>query len=447
MNEVGISDIAFFLPCNCIGIRTIAEHRCTENPELSVHLERAMNTTGQRSLRFPCAREDAATMGAEAALRLLEANPRLPLSSLRFLTVGTETGLDHSKPASAYVQGMLRQAGLALPGSLSSFQVQHACAGGTLALLSVGALLLRGADEGEAGIVICSDIARYESNTTAEITQGAGAAALLVERSPKLLELDLATAGFHSSDVDDFFRPLGSETARVKGAYSVKCYSEGFEEAFLDHCRRRGEQPADVLDSTDFFVLHTPFRNLPEMVMLRLLSRMLGTTAESGREFLRRRGFEASLAAVAEVGNTYTGSLYLCLAATLADRYRELGSRIVGRSVLLASYGSGSTTAVISARVAAGAPQVIAGWNFEGLLAGGRAATWERYAQWMRTNGHGPDSLTGTESTGSHPGRYYLRNLRADGYREYGFRPTVQTTEPVRFSEEPQPVSAAGSGR
>jgi hydroxymethylglutaryl-CoA synthase len=444
MDEVGISDIAFFLPCNCIGVRTIVEHRCAENPELSVHLERAMNTTGQRSLRFPCAREDTATMGAEAALRLLQANPRVDLSALRFLAVGTETGLDHSKPASAYVQGMLRQAGLELPGSLSSFQVQHACAGGTLALLSVGALLLQGAGEEEAGIVICSDIARYESNTTAEITQGAGAAALLVERSPKLLELDLTTAGFHSSDVDDFFRPLGSDTARVKGGYSVKCYSEGFEEAFLDHCRRRGEQPADVLDSTDFFVLHTPFRNLPEMVMLRLLSRTLGIGAESGREFLQRRGFEASLAAVAEVGNTYTGSLYLCLAAMLADRYRELGSRIAGRSVLLASYGSGSTTAVISARVAAEAPQVIAAWDFEGLLSGGREEAWERYTQWMKADGHGLDSLPGAESAGSHQGRFYLRSLRADGYREYGFRPDVASARPIRLREEPQPVPGPG---
>ncbi len=426
MDRVGISDISLFLPCNCIGVRTITEQRCREQPELTVHLERAITTTGQRTLRFPCAREDAVTMGAEAALRLLQANPEVSLSSLRFLTVGTETAVDHAKPASAYVQGLLRQAGLALPGSLSSFQVQHACAGGTLALLSVGALLLQSADSQEAGIVICSDVARYEPHTTAEITQGAGAAALLVQRAPRLLELDLTTAGFYSNDVDDFFRPLGSSTARVKGAYSLKCYSEGLEAAFLDHCRRRGEQPAEVLESTDFFVLHTPFSNLPEIVMLRLLGRVLGTDAEAGREFLRRRGFDASLAAVAEVGNTYTGSLYLCLAATLADRYREQGERIVGRSVLLASYGSGNTMTVLSARVAAGAPRVIERWRLGDLLAAGRSASWERYSGWMGTNGHGPAHSVETDSAESHPCRYYLRGLRADGYREYGFRPAEQ---------------------
>jgi hydroxymethylglutaryl-CoA synthase len=437
MGEVGISDIAVYLPCNSIDTRTIAERRCCEDPALTTHLERAMTTTGQRSLRFPCPWEDTATMGAEAALSLIRANPRLDLSALRFLAVGTETAVDHAKPASAYIQGMLRQAGVLLPGSLSSFQVQHACAGGTLALLSVGALLLQGGIGQEAGIVICSDVARYEARSTAEITQGAGAAALLVERAPRLLELDLATAGFYSNDVDDFFRPLGSCTPRVKGGYSVKCYGEGLEAAFFDHCRRRGEEPAAVLESTDFFVLHTPFRNLPEIVLLRLLSRVLGIGAESGREFLRRRGLEAAVSAVARVGNTYTSSLYLCLLAALAGHWRERGPAIAGRSVLLASYGSGNTMAVISARIAPDAPRVISGWDVEGLLASSRSATWEEYQRWMGANGHGPDGSFDPDRLDSHPGSYYVRGLRADGYREYGFRSAV----PFR-----QPVPAAGFG-
>jgi len=431
MHKVGISDLALYLPCNRISVHTIAERRCKEQPELAKHLERAITTTGQRSLRFPCFIEDTATMGAEAALRLLQANPQIELPSLRFLTVGTETAVDHAKPVSAYIQGMLRQAGFELPDSLSSFQVQHACAGGTLALLSVGALLQQSAVEGETGIVICSDVARYEPHTTAEITQGAGAAALLVERSPKLLELDLETAGFYSNDVDDFFRPLGSGTARVKGAYSLKCYSESFEAAFFDHCRRRGQQPDTVLSSTDYFVLHTPFRNLPEIVMLRLLSRVLGTTPEAGRSFLRKRGFEASLGAVAEIGNTYTGSLFFCLSSMLADRYREQGECIAGGSVLMASYGSGNTMTVLSARIAPEAPRLIARWDIEGLLAGGNAASWECYARWMSNNGHSPDLHACERSESCCHGRYYLRSLREDGYREYGLKPVGNERKPL----------------
>jgi hydroxymethylglutaryl-CoA synthase len=153
--------------------------------------------------------------------------------------------------------------------------------------------------------------------------------------------------------------------------------------------------------------------------MLRLLGRVLGTSAESGREFLHQRGFEASLGAVAQVGNTYTGSLFFCLAAMLADRHREQGAGIAGRSVLMASYGSGNTMTVFSARVAAEAPRLVARWDIAGLLAAGRTASWECYTRWMSTNGHGPDLHACAQTDSSRAGRYYLRTLREDGYREY----------------------------
>jgi len=172
-------------------------------------------------------------------------------------------------------------------------------------------------------------------------------------------------------------------------------------------------------------------------VLLRLLSRVLGTGAESGREFLRRRGLEAAVSAVAQVGNTYTSSLYLCLLATLAGHYRQWGPAITGRSVLLVSYGSGNTMAVISARIAPDAPRVISGWDVEGLLASRRSATWDEYQSWMGSNGHGPDGSFSPDRLDSHPGSYYVRSLRGDGYREYGFRSPV----PLR-----QPVPAAGFG-
>jgi len=419
---VGISDIALYVPSNAMDVAYLAAMRTREQPELGTHLERAIATTGQRSLRFPCPWEDAATMAAEAARTLVLSNPMTDLAGLRYLAAGTETGLDHAKPISAYVQGMLLQAGLPIGTSHSSFQVQHACAGGTLGLLSVAALLGLGAVPGEFGLVTCSDVARYESHTTAEITQGAGAAALLVEGAPKLLELDVGTAGLYSSDADDFFRPLGSTVARVKGAHSLKCYSQSLEAAFLDHCRRRGEDPVRVLESTDLVVLHTPFRNLPELVMQRLLGRVTGSSAEAGREFLRRRGLYAATAPVAVVGNTYTASLYLCLASLLAQRHREEGQGIVGRSILMASYGSGNTMVVASARVAAGAPEVIGRWRLERYLEARTETGWEEYCRWIEDGVEGGIAEV-TESPNSHPNCYFLRRIRPDGYREYGYRP------------------------
>ena len=47
------------------------------------------------------------------------------------LAVGTETGVDHSKPVASFVQGAV-----GLPRQMRIFDVQHACYGGTAALMA-----------------------------------------------------------------------------------------------------------------------------------------------------------------------------------------------------------------------------------------------------------------------------------------------------------------------
>ena len=168
-------------------------------------------------------------------------------------------------------------------------------------------------------------------------------------------------------------------------------------------------------------VLHTPFHNLPEMMMLRLLARFPGLGAEEGKEYLRDRGVYASAAPVARTGNTYTASLYFCLAALLEDRLRLEGDRIVGRSVLMASYGSGNTMVLVRGRVTTGAPEVIRRWSIERLLKSSADADWEEYLRWVE----GPERRNGNPLPASpegRPGCHYLRGVRADGYREYGYR-------------------------
>ena len=163
-----------------------------------------------------------------------------------------------------------------------------------------------------------------------------------------MLALDLAPLGFSSADVDDFFRPLGSLTARVNGSYSMRCYWESLEAAFLDHCARAGRSPSRRCD-TDYFVLHTPFRNMPETAMEKLLERVLGYDAARARSFLAEKSFAAARRSPGGIGNIYTGSLTAALAFLLDDRYGALGEGIVGKTVLLASYGSGSTMVVVKA--------------------------------------------------------------------------------------------------
>ena len=419
--KIGISDISVYLPAPRMDLALLVEQRVREVPKLERHLARARRATGQRAIRFNMPSEDTSTMAASSAYRLIEQNPRLNLSRLRYLTVGTESGVDHSKPVSAYVEGMLQQADLDIPDSLSSFQVQHACAGGTLSLLSVSALLQAAGRDDEFGIVICSDIARYQSHSTAEVTQGAGSVALLVENDPKLVELDLSTQGYCSQDTDDFFRPLGSKTAQVKGTYSMQCYRDTLESALLDHCERSGRTPADLLADTDLLVLHTPFRNLPESSMTALLARYLGLEAEEARTFLEERGLYDGIDVVAEVGNIYTGAMYLAFAYQLHNQYRKYGDAIVGKRVLFFSYGSGNTMTVFSGRISSDAPEVISRWHLDELLAAGHDASLPEYQLW--SNGPYVPAERNPEADTEEEGMpvFTLTGVRTDGYREYGF--------------------------
>ncbi len=103
----GVSNIALYIPAPRIDLRSLVERRVLDNPRLDRHMERACRVTGQRAIRFPEPWEDSATMAAEAALGLLRDTHRIDPKSVRHLVVGTETGVDHSKPVSAYLQGML----------------------------------------------------------------------------------------------------------------------------------------------------------------------------------------------------------------------------------------------------------------------------------------------------------------------------------------------------
>ena len=415
--SVGISDLFLYVPSPRISLETLIDHRIRENPSLERRLRRAVDTTGQRAVRYPRLYEDNVTLSAEAAAGLLRA--RGSGKGLRYLAVGTETSVDHSKPVAAYVEGTLQNSGMDVPENISTFQVQHACAGGTISMLSVGALLSVGGRDGESGMVVSSDIARYDAPSTAEITQGAGAVAMVVETQPKLLELDLGTVGYASRDVDDFFRPLGSVTAKVKGGYSVQCYNDAFDIALGDHAQRRGMEPKEVLEDADYIVLHVPFYKMPITALKKVLLHHNGLGEEDAEAFLRERGVTGSLEPTREIGNIYSGSAYMALAFLLEQQYKQLGEKMVGKKVLIGSYGSGNTMSVFNATIAPAAPSVIANWDLDAVVKEAVEEPVEHYEQWLKAPLTTEEYRERIAKAQVPAGRYYLQNIRDDGYREY----------------------------
>ncbi|MEE8440629.1 MAG: hypothetical protein V3S41_02820, partial [Spirochaetia bacterium] len=419
--SVGNIDVGIYIPTPLMDLDALLGERVKRDPSLERRLRRAIESTGQKSIRFPQPWEDSVSIAAQSAHSLLKRNPEM-LPGLRYLATGTETSVDQSKPMAAYVQGMLQGAGIDVPESLMTFQALHACAGGTIAILGIAGMLAMSPGRRESGLVISSDIARYDATSTAEITQGAGAISVLIENNPRLMELDLDTQGLCSRDVDDFFRPNGSITAKVKGGYSIQCYNEALDAAFHDHCARRGQTPEEVLYGTDMFILHVPFKMMALTALQRLVSHHVGIHGEELQRFVRDRGFEESLEPNTLAGNLYTASTLLALAFLLRERYEKFGKGIVGKTFMLCSYGSGSTMIIVSGRIAPGAPEVIESWNLDSVVTSARPAGFDLYETWLSAP-HNNERLKRLFSAADVPAEsFYLSGIREDGYRQYTFK-------------------------
>jgi hydroxymethylglutaryl-CoA synthase len=185
---------------------------------------------------------------------------------------------------------------------------------------------------------------------------------MLVGPEPRALVLG-EESGTYAGNVHDFWRPLGRREALVDGKYSVECYLAALSGAFTAYRALEPLGPDEVLlDRLARCLYHTPFPKMALKGHRRLVevdwqaartrwavvrARLEDAAAASYRELVA-----PGLEAVARIGNTYTASLYICLASLLESEGRGLAGRRLG----LFSYGSGCCaeffTGVVPADVA-----------------------------------------------------------------------------------------------
>ncbi|MBX3215788.1 MAG: hydroxymethylglutaryl-CoA synthase [Labilithrix sp.] len=337
-STVGIDAIAIATPRAYLDLVDLAAARDVPSDKY---------TKGLGAIRMAIAgrHEDPVTLATDAASRLF-ARAGVDASRIGYMAVGTETGIDHSKPVASYVHGLL-----GLPAACRVFDTKHACFGGTAALMGAVEWIASGAARGRSALVVCSDIARYALGSPGEPTQGAGAVALLVTERPRLVELEVGHTGTYARDVHDFWRPLSRRDALVDGHYSVSCYLDAVAGAFgawRDEDVRRGGAP---LARTAY---HVPYVKMAKKADRHRAIACEGLD-EAAAEARFARDVGSSLAFAAEVGNVYTGSLYMALAALL---HAEAGV-LEGERVGLFSYGSGCVAEFFAGRVAVGAADVV----------------------------------------------------------------------------------------
>jgi hydroxymethylglutaryl-CoA synthase len=405
--SVGIERIAAYVPSYALSLRDLAEARNVPPEKMTAGLG-----VHEMAIAAPC--EDVVTLAASAGLRCLRRAGVDP-SEIGMLLLATETGVDHSKPVGIFVHELL-----GIGRHCRVYELKHACYAGTAALMTAADWVRASVGRRRKALVIASDIARYELRSPGEPTQGAGAVAMLVGNEPRVLALD-ADSGTYAANVYDFWRPFGRREALVDGKFSVECYLDALAGAFTQYraLERPHLAPEEALsDRLARLLYHTPFPKMAVKAHRRLIEldwRAAGSRwakaeptldesiAASFRE-LAATGIEA----VSHIGNTYTASLYLCLAGLLEREARALAGRRVG----LFSYGSGCCAEFFTGAVPNGIESV-ADAGLRDLL---KARTMIDVAEYERLMTSGE---AGGEPPAAFAGEFVFRGVR-DDRREYG---------------------------
>ncbi len=313
--------------------------------------------------------EDPVTLATEAARRCLKASGRSPLE-IGLCIVGTETAVDHSKPVSSYLHGLL-----GLSSACRVFETKHACFGGTAGLMNALDWLASGSARGRCALIVCTDIARYSVGTAGEPTQGAGAVAMLISEDPRVLELEPGVSGSFSQNVHDFWRPLYRKDALVDGQFSVQCYLDALAGAYAEW--QSLNQDASPLVRTCY---HVPYGKMARKAHQRRCQ-IDGLTDEAADKSFAEQ-VEPSLRIPSQVGNIYTGSLYLALLSLLYHQAGELAGQRIG----LFSYGSGCAAEFFAGRVLSTAATQIAQAEVDETLSNRQRLTIPQYEDLRRND-------------------------------------------------------------
>ena len=294
--KIGIDAISFYVPSLYLPIKELAEKRNIPFEKLNLGL-------GLNKMAIADKNEDTASFAANALLSLIDEN-KIDPKNIGRIYLGTESALDAAKPTSTYAveaaeKKLAEKHGERCLKNCDVLDMTFACVGGVDALHN--SIDWVNAGKNRQAIVIASDIAKYDLNSTGEYTQGAGAVAMLINEDPAILAIS-ETWGIATKSEGDFFKPrriynklellketlaeinqpttekdivsflnntslefwadpnhkieLFKEEPVFDGPFSNACYQKRNEEA-LDHFKN--QKQLNVLKDWDHLIFHLPY--------------------------------------------------------------------------------------------------------------------------------------------------------------------------------------------
>ena len=405
----GIDDIAIYIPRLYLDAGDFAKARGLD-PE---KLERGL---GIGQMAIVDTNQDPACLAANACLRVMQKNKLTP-DEIGRLYVATESAFDESKAMNSYVIGMLEQVyGEDTFGHCGGIECKFACVSGSYALYDNTNWIRAGEAEDKHALVVVSDIAKYDLGSSGEVTQGAGAIAMLLNDNPRLLSFDPKVTSTSIKNEYDFYRPFGKETPIVHGQYSNLLYLIQVKNALIDYKRKvkktgliKVKEGETILDHIDYLNMHLPYSNMGKKALAylvrhewRALPRWGKIIKEIGMEEpipkdprgtiesvlqdaefmtkdhqftklftnteeyveLYESKLASSLIASKMIGNLYTASLYLGFRSSLEFEYQN-GIDLNGKRVGFCSYGSGASAMIFSGVIQPEYVQVVKDMNLE----------------------------------------------------------------------------------
>jgi hydroxymethylglutaryl-CoA synthase len=381
--KAGIDSIAFDIPQLYVPITTLAENR-------NIEADKLIKGLGLHKMSFLDVHQDVVTMASNSALKLIRQENLNP-KEINRIYVGTESGVDSSKPVASYVLSNLENV-LGKESFLNCDVVDltFACIGAIDALQNC--LDYIRLNPTKKAIVIASDNAKYDLNSTGEYTQGAGAIAMLITAEPRILSFS-NEVGISTQGVFDFFKPrrtvnkeevlqlennpewnsvLESEISIYKeqpvfdGQYSNQCYINRISEAY-EHYKSESNQSGKVYENWTNILMHLPYcfqgrRTFIEIFAKEnpdLLDTQVGETTKDKIKALAKSPEYLALVndkilpseiASGQIGNIYTGSIFLGLLSALCYHFQQK-TDLTNQKFGLIAYGSGSKSKVFEAEI------------------------------------------------------------------------------------------------
>jgi len=263
---------------------------------------------GVEEKSVPSMDEDTATIAVEAARNAMKRACGLKGNEIGAIYVGSESHPYAVKPTAVTVAEAL-----GLTPNITAADTEFACKAATAGMQACLGLVKGGYVR--YGITIGADTAQSAPGDALEYTAAAGGAAYIIGEDNILAEIEGTCS--YTQDVPDFWRREGSLYPRHAGRFTG-------EPAYFEHVIKCSKNLMEKLNTSPndytYAVFHMPNGKFP----LKAAS-LLGFDVKQVLPGL----------VVQNIGNTYSGSSLLGLAAVLDEA--KSGDRI-----LLTSYGSGA---------------------------------------------------------------------------------------------------------